>query len=305
MNDAFKASRALREPETFREFIHLRVIRKDLRFQTGDKLGTYELLQKIGAPVPKVYRVFEGAADVDLRGLPDEFVIKPSGMAGGRGIYILHKIAGDQGYWDSMKQTRRWSSQIKKLFAKWEEHWREKREGKPFRIMAEERVVGEVKHNAIPIDYKFYTFNGTIRLILQIDRNASPNSIRFYDGDFSEWDWRGSVEPNLEKLQIGDPVIPSCAREMLNVASRTSRLLRTPYCSIDMYASKRGPLIGELTKSPGGPYYAGLFAFSRAFDEELAREWRRASKELSEEIYLIDPADPIPRRSRFALPKNV
>mgnify|MGYP001167134534 FL=1 len=72
--------------------------------------------------------------------------------------------------------------------------------------------------------------------------------------------------------------------EMLSIAARLSSLLKTPFISVDMYESTRGPVVGELTPAPGGPYYKKMYEFSQNYDIELGKAWERAEQRISAEL---------------------
>lgn len=294
----------LRRPDGFRELLHLRFVKADTTFQPGDKNECKKLVADLGFDVPATYTKFSSARYVKFRSLPNEFVIKPNNLAASRGVYILHRIFGDQGYWESMKRQRMWASQIRKALAAWEKAWYLRRVG-PFQILVEERVVSARKSNEIPLDYKFYTFNGKIRLILQIDRNVKPPAFHFYDGDFSAWDWEGALNIGpSDKIQVANAAVPRHADEMLSKVAKLSRLLKTPFCSVDAYDARQGALIGELTPTPGGPYYGGLFSFKQHYDVELGNLWRSEAKALGQTLPMLKTGDPIPKRSN-PFPKSL
>jgi hypothetical protein len=46
------------------------------------------------------------------------------------------------------------------------------------KIIVEEMIIDEFGSELIPFDYKFYTFNGDVKFIVQVDRNSTPPSIR-------------------------------------------------------------------------------------------------------------------------------
>lgn len=291
----------MREPETFRELLHLRFTGRDRHFPARDKLADRDAVRKMGFETAKVYQIYSRASEVRLSNLPDSFVIKPHNLASKRGVHVLHRITGDQGYWDAMSRSRLWTSQVRERLSRIEDLWKEYRAGREFKIIAEERVQGEYKPNGVPLDYKFYSFSGKIRLILQINRNAEVPQVAFYDGDFGEWDWKRYLTLG-KSIEASDQVVPTQADQLLEVVSKLSRMLNTPFCSIDMYASTRGPLVGELTRTPGAPYF-GMFTFSDAYDRELAAEWKLAARELGVPVELVGDDEKIPTKLKNRLPK--
>lgn len=293
---------AAREPETFQEFLHLRFSKVD-PYDAGKKLAVSKMVQALGFEMPKIYQVWSDPKDIKISSLPEEFVLKPANLAGKRGVYILHRISGEHGYWDSISQKRVWRKDLVREYLKWQEICKETRR-KDFSVIAEEYVPGR-PHNKIPLDYKFYTFNGVIRLIIQIDRNGEKPAMAFYDRDFSPIDTTPLLTPNPEQVAPAAPVVPDAAERMLAIASEISARLQTPFISIDMYDAPRGPLIGELTQSPGGPYYARLFKLTPSYDRELGALWREAARKLGTPIYQLKEGDRIPRTLSKGLPRTV
>lgn len=293
-----------REPETFVELLHARFWGRDKSIQFHDKLEYQDLLREEGALVPETYQVFDNPRSINLSQLPDEFVLKPNALAGSRGIMILHRIAGGYGWWCSFTKQQYYQYQTRAIYTKWSDDYRETR-GKNLKIIAEEIIKGNRRTNETPLDYKFYTFNGTVKLIVQIDRNISPVGICFFNEDFKPWDWGKYISTNEEKVQTAKPEIPKNADAMLALASRISRRIGNPFVSVDMYDSTRGPIIGELTRAPGGPYYGLMFKLQPDYDRELYLAWTHASKVLGIPPIPVFVNETIPRRKARSIPRKV
>lgn len=127
----------------------------------------------------------------------------------------------------------------------------------------------------------------------------------FYDRDFSVRETGGLLTPNPEHISLGSPVVPAEGERMIAIASEISLRLKTPFISVDMYDAPRGPLIGELTQSPGGPYYGRLFKLTPDYDRELGALWREAAQALGTPIHRLRDGDQIPRRPGKGLPRSV
>lgn len=293
----------LREASSFREMLHARRFGTADGFQLPDKIQTYEIIRNCGGTTPKVIGVYPNAKDIKLNKLPDRFVLKPSDLAAARGVYILNRIAGDNGYWCMMNRQRYWGSQIVSAYEKWKKLSKQRR-NKDLYFIAEEVVVSPQKGAKIPLDYKFYTFNGRVEFILQIDRNTSPITLHFYDGEFNDLSWEDALVLGDQKKSIGEAIPPNDKVAMLEMASAVSRKLRTPFVSVDMFESNDGPIIGELTAAPGGPYFGSLFLFNAGFDAKLAKAWLEAAEELQVRKPMVRTNETIPMRSE-AMPSKV
>ena len=286
-----------RRPETFRELLHLRTTRVD-PYKPGDKLKVQRQLQEMGAPVAETFRVFNGASEINSAGLPDAFVLKPHGMTAKRGVHLLHRMTGEDLFWCAMEKKPFSITELQTEYGTWEELWKSKRRKGAFKIIAEELIKGARDTGDVPLDYKFYVFDGEVRLITQTDRNVTPSVMYFWDKSFSNTAPPMSLlTPNPKKAKLGAPIIPKHADEMLALASRVSRAIRTPFIRVDMYDSVRGPIVGELTGRPGGAYYGGLYKLSPAYDRDLAESWFSAAARLGQEVGEIGVNEKVPARA--------
>ncbi len=259
-----------RPPLRHSEYVHMRHTGRDPYKPRVDKAGTIDLLARVGVLGPQTYGVFDRIENVPFESLPELMVIKPSELNGCRGVMLLHRIAGGLGYWDSMQRRRLTVPRIIDDQTAWATMYLEKR-GRTLQFLAEELVVGENGPGRIPFDYKVYVYAGQPRLVVQVDRNVKPMGIAFFDGDFCPMA-EGDPRVVRGKSQAIVPVVPACADALLATAVALSSALNTPFLRVDCFASPRGPVVGELTVSPGG----STFTFSDAYDQELGRAWTEA-----------------------------
>ena len=74
------------------------------------------------------------------------------------------------------------------------------------------------------------------------------------------------------------------------MARQVTLKLEAPFVSVDCFATPDGPMLGELTHTPGGPWYQGMYSFSPEFDLELGQAWRDALVRLGlPEVYVSVP----------------
>ncbi|MEZ2743015.1 ATP-grasp fold amidoligase family protein [Paenalcaligenes hominis] len=148
----------------------------------------------------------------------------------------------------------------------------------------ERRAYDEDPANRIPLDYKLFTFYGVVKFILQVDRNVSPPVLSFFDGEFQPiTDDRVFIPPSLNQ-PAGKHRVPQCAHQLIQLAQQLSLKLKATFVSVDCYASTDGGVLGELTHTPGGPWYQNMYIFSPEFDLELGRAWRAAYNALNLDI---------------------
>lgn len=275
---------------TWTELLHLRMKGLDKRSPKYDKLQVFKFASEHGIPTPEVIRVYSDPREFRSEHGPGSFILKPADMSSKKGVMMLHRIAGGYGYWDSIRSRRLTASQIRAEQAENAAAWA-LRSKRPFALLMQEVVTGENGERKIPFDYKFYTFNGKIEFILQIDRNHKKAQMAFFGDDFRPLHVGKEILTGWTKVDPGEPKVPECANEMLQVVREASKLLKTPFVSLDMYAHvEKGPMLGEITKTPGGPYYGRMFKFSPAFDQHLGDAWSRAIRDFNEPIPLFTAA---------------
>ena len=286
-----------RTPRRWTEFISLRMSRKDPAFRRYDKFEVAAIARELGVRSPAILRVFDKPADFDDAGLPDAFVLKPVAMTGKRGVMVLRRLPDRSGYFDLLGRRRLGRGDIVAEQQRWRALWKANRRG-PYRLIAQEIVVGENGPDQIPLDYKTYAFNGVVKFIQQIDRNTSPPPLyTFHLGEFSASAYPKYVETDWTKIRRGTPVVPRCRDDLIRTAKAISLALKTPFISVDLYAGIDGPVLGELTSTPGTPYFGGSFRFTPDFDEELGREWLDALDRLGLAAPLFDDAAPMNKRT--------
>lgn len=235
-----------------------------------------------GIPAPSIFRVWDDPAKIEFNALPEVFVLKPNLMSSSSGVMVLKALGGGD-YYDSLNaQTVTLETVIDQQAALFEKT----KYKKSYRVFAEELVLDAKNPALIPLDYKIYCFYDRPMLVQQIDRNVEPTATAFFDGNFTALDLDSKIESRWKHYQLGEPMIPATAQQMLEIAGRLTKQVRTPFMRVDMYNSTRGPLVGELTPAPGGPYHGALYKFTEAYDMELGDEWAKASERIERDAEL-------------------
>jgi TupA-like ATPgrasp len=280
----------LRTPCRWTEFIHLRMRGKDPAFKRYDKFEVDAIARELGLRSAPILRTLARPADFDEGGLPDAFVLKPVDMTNKRGVMLLRRLPGEGRFYEMLLRREMTREDIVAEQQRWRALWKQHRRG-PYRLILQEMIVGENGPEQIPNDYKAYVFDGVIKLIIQGDRNTTPPSYYFYLGEFGPLAYPTRVEASWEQSQLGKRAVPKCRDALLGAARTVSLALKTPFISVDLYAAVDGPVIGELTSTPGNPYFRSTYSFTPNFDEELGRAWLDASARLGIEPPLFDDAD--------------
>ncbi|MFF7061223.1 ATP-grasp fold amidoligase family protein [Pseudomonas sp. NPDC008258] len=276
----------------FTDFIQAHTERSDKNRFFIDKLTTREVLTSAGLHTPSQISKFDSIEAVIFDELPDPVALKLTNLSSKAGIYLLYRVKG--GYFEQLSNKLMTESEIVADI-------RRLCKGHKSPLIAEELVIGENGPLKIPFDYKIYTFNGNPEFILQIDRNPKIDEICFFDGNFEViTDSRATTTGEFTKL--GAPAKPRNYLDMLEAAKKASKEIDRPFISVDMYTTGTDVYIGELTPTPGGPYFGSIFKFSEDFDLYLGGIMIDGYKRREWEIPEIET--PPPARSNRTLKPN-
>lgn len=253
------------------EFMKERVthVEKNIPWWVNNKVTLGKFCAENDVPFPTVFKVWEDPEEIEFTGFPERFVLKPNLMSSSSGVMVLTKL-GDGTYHEALTRKAVTMDDIVQEQVRCLEKATYK---KSFRVFAEELIVDARNPLTVPVDYKVYCFYDKPVLIQQIDRNVKPTGTAFFDGRFQPLDLGGKIESEWKHYQLVDHVRPGTAEMMLAIASRVTKLIKTPFMRVDLYNSTRGAVVGELTPAPGGPYHGTLYKFSENYDQELGREW--------------------------------
>jgi hypothetical protein len=256
----------LKKPITFNDKIGHRKLFQDTRLDSiiSDKwLVRDYVASKIGdIYLSKVFFCGGAPETIQIEQLPERFVMKATHGSGPDFIHFFppknHSFTEDgirtaaaqllkQGY--GKLTNEKWYTQIRP------------------RILVEEWLHDEIRE--VPLDYKFFVYNGTARFI-QVDYNRLEHHTRtFYDID-----WR--PQPFSMKYPAG-PVSekPKTLLEMIHIAEHLAEGLE--FVRVDLYSiGGKRIVFGEMTLAPE----AGWGKFSPAiWDFTLRKIWSASSSQ--------------------------
>ncbi len=250
--------------------------------QIPRKLRNYRLAASHGIAVPEILGVWGRIEDLDLSGLPDTFVLKSDLGAGGHGVFPLRRVDEDRYALVGGDEVFTTASLIERYRSK-------KSTGGPFFAEAflRQRVVTE----EIPDDIKIYSSYGEVAMVLlrqmPVHANLDHARYRYTDG-------RGrDLGADLVHGARIDPSIPlpEPFEEFVAVARHLSRAVALPFIRVDVYDTVDGPVLGELTRAPGGPQ-----RYRRDHDMAMGRAWDEARWRLD-----LDVIDGRPLRNLHGL----
>lgn len=201
--------------------------------------------KKIGDQIlNELYGVYNSIDEIDLKELPDSFVLK--GTHGSGFNLICHDKSKIQ--WnDAFKKMKRW------LHINYYWKYREwvYKEIKP-RIICEKYLQDDTGSSSLT-DYKFYCFNGDPIYCQVIKNRETGGTIDFFDKQWNHMPFRG-----LHNWPNSSSTIPKPKRynEMIEYARKLSEGF--PFVRVDFYYVKDQIYFGELTffpKSGLGSFY--------------------------------------------------
>lgn len=234
------------------------------------KLRNYRLAQSHGIPVPEILGVWAGLEDLDLSGMPEAFVLKSDSGAGGRGVLPLRRDGA--GGFRLVGGAQRFSQDEIVDHLRARSTW----VGAPFFA---ERLLVQPDGGELPDDIKIYAFYGEVGMVLlrRMAQHADLGQATFRYLDGAGADLGEDIAPGRRI----DPAIPAPARleEFLAIARHLSRAMAVPFIRVDVYDTTLGPVLGELTRGPGGPQ-----RYRAEHDEEMGRRWDLAQYRLDLDV---------------------
>lgn len=242
----------------------------------NDKFALHNFCKKHGFPMPKVYNFWDTPGEMNLDNAPQKFVLKPTVMFSAWGVMLLQKRA-DGTYYEELKGR---VMTFEKILEEQQYAYDLCKYKGSYRLMMEEKIESGVTDQPVPLDYKVSVFYDKPRQVHQINRNTKPMEFAFFDGNFEPLNLEGRIESKWDTKAQGRHQRPEQYEQMLQIACEVTKALGTPYMRVDMFSGPEGPVIGELTPSPGDAYYGNNFKYTEAYENELGQAWVEAEKRI-------------------------
>lgn len=195
-----------------------------------------------------------------------DFVIKPNNLSSNKGVLILSPV--DDHYYRDLRSKKEFNEQdIRSFYRK----LLDKESASDGTLIFQERIYDRGRYE-IPRDFKFYVFKSRVRLIQCIDRNRTPMGVAWFDENFEHLHIpRIKTNPKYS-TRVGFSRPPE-SDALIALAEKVARLVVTPFVRVDLYSTPRGPVCGEVTFTPGGPYYELTDSFDEQLQCELGALW--------------------------------
>ena len=209
-----------------------------------DKYGAKEYVKKILGEkyiIPTI-GVWDDFKDIDFDILPNQFVLKCTHDSGGL------VICRDKKSFSIAQAKKNITKSLKREFWQTFREWAYK-DVKP-RIIAETYM--EDKKSKTLVDYKFFCFNGSPKLLYVSEglENHSTARISFFDLEGKRLPfYRNGFQPFDD-----DIFLPETYDEMLQCADKLAKAVASPFVRIDLYEINRKVYFSEITFYPNGGY---------------------------------------------------
>jgi hypothetical protein len=233
----------LDNPKTFNEKLQWLKLynRKPEYTQMVDKFAVKEYVAKIIGeeyiiPTIGVWDKFE---DIDFEALPNQFVLKTTHGGGGGGVVICK----DKSKFDIQAAKIKLNKSLKQCIYKSLKEWPYK--DVPRRIIAERYMVDKVSENnpyGNLVDYKFYCFDGCVKVCMIATERYSETGVCFdyFDSEFNHYPFEQggpNSKKNIKKPELLD--------DMITLATKLSAGM--PHVRVDLYCVDKQIYFGELT----------------------------------------------------------
>lgn len=244
----------------------------------NDKLKLHRFCDEIGIPMPGLRGIWKLPDELSPTDLNEPVVLKPSVMFSTWGVMVLEPSG--TGQWYEVLRDR--SLNFEQIIAEQKSAYERCDYKGSYRLIAEERIFDQDRRFRIPLDYKVSVFYDKAEQVHQINRNGSKVEYAFMDRDFQTLPDR-LILSDWKTVQKGQPLPPRQGEEMIRIAETLTKALKTPFMRVDMYNGLSGPVVGELTPSPGDAFYGNNFKYSAEYDEALGECWSKALDRIEED----------------------
>ncbi len=248
----------LEDPKTFYEKLIWSMLnhRNELYIKCSDKFDVREYVKmKVGDEyLIKYYAVYNNIGEIELNKLPDSFALKATHASG------WNLICANKRKLNFRKTLRLLKFWLSHNYYEFDREW--PYNYMPKRVICEEYI--GAKDGTVPIDYKFFCFNGEPKIIeLHMDRYTNHTCF-IYD---TEWNLINETNSYFEHYLAKDFQKPGNLDQMMDVARKLSRDFE--HVRIDLYNIGGKIYFGEMTFFCGG----GVDYFSCIKFNQVVGSW--------------------------------
>jgi|GEM_PF-5852978 len=237
---------AMSQHTEVKSFERLMADRRHDWFESGDhsvwqsrlekKEAMHAFARQHGVEIPRQIAHFSDPEELLRLDLPARYVAKPDGLASAKGVFaVSHEVNVFTG--KPITPDR--------IVANWQKLASET--DRVDMYIVEEFIADRFapESNVIPLDYKFYVFNGIAGFLEVFDRNYPGPSRRPYAVT-----WRPLSNPLELGRTLGAAMQePDNLSELISVAERLGGGVGE-FCRVDLFNTPDGPVLGEITTLP-------------------------------------------------------
>ncbi len=255
----------LDDPKTLNEKIQYLIanVHEQREADLADKYKVRDYIKKLGYDdlLPKLYATYSSVDEIDISKLPDTFVLKANNTSG----YVF--VCTDKKKFDLEFVKKQLDIAMHQNFGKksLEYHYSLIRP-----LIVCEEYIGEI--DDLPIDYKFYCFDGKVDSVLLNTNRTKELKFDFYDLNFKYLNYIYDNFKNGHKAKK-----PKNFDKMVKIASDLSKGF--PFVRVDLYNCNGKIYFGEMTFTPhsgvidyiteeGQRYYGSLVDLSEVKKHE-------------------------------------
>lgn len=202
------------------------------------RMRAYVTEQGFGDMLNRIIGVWDDPAKIDFDALPDAYVLK---ISNGSAMNIIKKPGAALDLARARRLLRRW---VATNMADHKGEWYYA--ASPSRILAETYL--DNGFGDLP-DYKFFVFNGEVRII-QFCEGRYENLQSVFLGP--DWQMLPFSYASFKPYEGPLPAPPACLAEMTESACRLASGF--PLLRVDFYTHRDRPVLGELSLNPVGGY---------------------------------------------------
>lgn len=241
------------------------------------KLHGQAIARGQGVPTPAVLGQWDSLEEIDLDGMPDEFVLKSAGGATSRGVWPLRRR--ESGYellgkgrifeLEELRETFRVRLELNSKLTP------QDRIQPPYFV--EEMLYG-LDGDPIPVDVKVYAFYGKVGHVMlrrvRVEGGRTITRFRYLTPDGTDL---GAV--SMQRVVDETIPVPASLDEIVAAAEKLSRAARLPFVRVDLYETTTGIVFGEFTPVPGGTQQ-----YLTEHDRLLGELWEDAQTRLDADV---------------------
>lgn len=207
---------------------------KNWQRKLSNKYNSREFAKMHNCKVPGLYWKGRNINQVDVKSLPDQYVIRPTI---GHSCNLVFLMNNGINLFDQKPHS--WND-IKIIL-------HDALNNNPhLEFLVEEFIRDENSQYAVPDDFKVYSFNGEVACIGVINRISYKKGFQsFYNTD---WVMLKNVNSIFADAPYQPP--PVCLPEIIEQAITLSKTYEL-FVRIDFYATDKGAVFGEFTPTPG------------------------------------------------------